>query len=157
MTYQDGLEEMGRKRGIDLDGIAMLAAWAQGEFHPPSGNHGCTAVEVALSPGDATVYRILMVRPGVPFNHNETGYPEHPSGRIGEYLIVLMGDIGTSCPFDFSFDLNEFDGQRWVRPGTSEWTGVVMALFLNYFRRSLPSRPTLSLDPPLFNPITKEG
>lgn len=73
---------------------------------------------VGFGPGDATYYRFVVV------------HPERALGSPGEYLVCLATGFGRSYPWNPKWPIYpDYAATKWA--DGHEWTGVVVAEFLN--------------------------
>jgi hypothetical protein len=79
---------------------------------------------VKVTPGDGTLYQIIVSRPWL----------DAVGNRSGEYNVNLIG-LGASYPWNgWSVD-ETYVQEKWV-PNSNRWTTVVMTLFLDAYAKA---------------------
>lgn len=106
---------------LNLDHIKRAAAWAAERFRIENVAH------VKLTPGDGTVYQVIVVRCAV-WNGREDDEPTWPR----DYTVTLVGSFGDTYQWAGQALHSDYVGGKWSRDG-NKWTAVVMTEFLNAF------------------------
>lgn len=102
---------------------------------------GERAVEVYLSPGDSTAYRIVLSKPHR-FITADGGIGAYRSVGDGELLVTMLTpDVSAYVwgPANSSWTDWSYVVEHW---GCGEWTGRVLAAFLNMLRDELATVPS---------------
>lgn len=106
---------------INVDHITMAAAWAAEEV----AEHG--VAHVKLTPGDGTLYPIIVVKARV-WNCDQYGHVDEPR----EYTVTLAASFGATYQWGGQPLHEDYVGEKWTSDG-NKWTATVVAAFLNAF------------------------
>jgi hypothetical protein len=113
LTYED------IRARIDLGQIHRAGQWAARRFA-----EGEEVAHVKLTPGDGTVYQIVIQRSDV-WTEEMTVIPR-------DYIVTVVGSIGDSYQWAGQQLHPDYVGEKWT-PDGNKWTATVVAEFLNAF------------------------
>lgn len=133
MTITD--EEIARR--LDLTHIQAAAELVAEtlDLEGAAGSECHDAVCLGLTPGDMTVYHLILVAPHVP--------------RIGqgnqhadEYMVTLANSFGGTSPWAPQYIDPTYAASKWTKNAspTDLWTGAVVATFLNALATAIAQR-----------------
>lgn len=109
---------------LDLKHINAAAIWAEVSTRL----HGVGYVK--LTPGDATVYPIIVVRAPV-FNGDQMGREVTPR----DYMVAVVASFGNAYQWAGQQLQPDYVASKWTSDGNM-WTAVVVTEFLNAFSRA---------------------
>lgn len=124
---------VGRVAGLPSEPFEVAALWSVEQLV----EHGRAMVR--LAPGDATQYHLVVVAPGPVLDCGGEAWER-------QYFVALwMDSSGSVYPWTPGFTHPSYAAERWA--GGQEWTGAVVARFLNAVAELLVA-PSVGAVPP---------